>query len=59
MRDRSISLGENRQRIDLNKEMDLEFNVAELEVRDIDDIALLMNEETFEKFCELWRRYHK
>lgn len=39
-------------------EMDLEFNVMELEVRDIEDIAVLMNEETFNKFCELWRGFH-
>lgn len=38
--------------------MDLEFNIAQLEVMDIEDIALLMNEETFEKFCKLWRRFH-
>lgn len=38
--------------------MDLEFNVSEIEVRDIEDVALLMNKETFEKFCELWRGFH-
>lgn len=37
---------------------DLEFDVLELEVRDIEDIAVLMNKETFDKFCELWRKYH-
>lgn len=39
-------------------EMNLEFNVMELEVRDIEDIALLMSKGTFNKFCELWRKYH-
>ena len=48
----------NRERINLEEEMGLEFNVAELEVRDIAEIALLMNKETFEKFCELWRGFH-
>lgn len=38
--------------------MDLEFDILELEVRDIEDIAVLMNEETFNKFCELWRKFH-
>ena len=38
--------------------MDLEFNIAELEVMNIEDIALLMNKETFDKFCELWRGFH-
>lgn len=51
-------LDENKRRIDLNGEMDLEFNIAELEVMNIEDIALLMNKETFDKFCELWNKYH-
>lgn len=51
-------LDENKRRIDLNGEMDLEFNIAELEVMNIEDIALLMNKETFDKFCELWRGFH-
>lgn len=51
-------IDENNRRIDLNGEMDLEFNIAELEVMNIEDIALLMNKETFEKFCELWRGFH-
>lgn len=40
-------------------EFDLELNVAELKVRDIDDIAFMMNKETFERFCESWRVYHE
>ena len=48
-------LDENKRRIDLNGEMDLEFNIAELEVMNIE---LLMNKETFDKFCELWRGFH-
>lgn len=51
-------LDENKRRIDINGEMDLEFNIAELEIMNIEDIALLMNKETFEKFCELWREFH-
>lgn len=38
--------------------MDMEWNVAELEVANIEEIAFLMNKETFEKFCKLWREYH-
>lgn len=51
-------IDKNRKRINLEEEMDLEFNVAELEVRDIAEIALLMNKETFDKFCELWKMFH-
>ena len=31
---------------------------VELRVMDIEDIAHIMNKETFEKFCKLWREYH-
>lgn len=48
----------NRKRINLEEEMDLGFDVAELEVRDIEEIAAVMNKETFDKFCELWNKYH-
>ncbi len=41
-----------------NNEFDLELKNAELEVIDIEDIALIMNEETFNRFCELWREFH-
>ena len=51
-------LDKDKRRIDLDGEMDLEFNIAELEVMNIEDIALLMNKETFDKFCELWRGFH-
>lgn len=51
-------LDKDKRRVAVDGEMDLEFNVAELEVRDIEDIALLMNKETFDKFCELWREFH-
>lgn len=53
------ALDRSGRRIDDVEKLDLEYDVMELEVRDIDDIALLMNKETFEKFCELWRRYHE
>lgn len=43
---------------DLDK-MDLEYNVMKLEVRDIEDIALLMDKETFYQFCDIWRRFHE
>lgn len=46
------------RRIPPEEKMDLEFDVAELEVMDIGEIARFMNEETFEKFCNLWREYH-
>lgn len=39
--------------------LDYEWNAAELEVANIEEIAFLMNKETFEKFCELWREYHE
>lgn len=32
---------------------------ANLELVDIRDIAYIMNKETFEKFCKLWREYHE
>lgn len=32
---------------------------AELEVLNIDDIALLMNKESFDRFCELWKEFHE
>ena len=48
----------NGRRASEQEVMDLEFNISELEVRDIEDIALLMNKETFDKFCELWRKFH-
>lgn len=51
-------LDKDKRRVDFDGEMDLEFNIAELEVRDIEDIALLMNEKTFGKFCEIWKAYH-
>lgn len=51
-------LDKDKRRIDLDGEMDLEFNIAELEVMNIEDIALLMNKETFDKFRELWRGFH-
>lgn len=44
--------------IEDGEKTDFEFDV-ELEVHDIEDIALLMNEETFNKFCEMWRIYHE
>lgn len=47
------------RKIDDLEKMDLEYNIAELEVQDIEDIALLMNEETFNKFCKLWSEYHE
>lgn len=52
------ALDKDGRRIDDAEKLDLEYDVMELEVRDIEDIALLMNKETFERFCELWRRYH-
>lgn len=51
-------LDRDRKRVSNAEELDLEFNIAELKVRDIEDIALLMNKETFDRFCELWMRYH-
>lgn len=48
----------NERRASEQEIMDLEFNISELEVRDIEDIALLMNKETFDKFCELWKTFH-
>lgn len=51
-------IDENNRRVDLDGEMDLEFNIAELEVMNIEDIALLMNKETFDKFCEFWKMFH-
>ena len=51
-------LDKDGRRIDDLEELDLEFVVYELEVRDMDDIAFLMDEENFNKFCELWREYH-
>lgn len=51
-------LDENGKRMEYDGEMDCEIDVAELEVRDIEDIALVMNKETFKRFCELWRMYH-
>lgn len=39
--------------------LDTEWSVAELEVANIEEIAFLMNKETFEKFCKLWRGYHE
>lgn len=45
-------------RIENLEENDFELDVLELEVCDMEDIALLMNEETFEKFCKLWREFH-
>ena len=48
----------NRKRINLEEKMDLEFDVAELEVRDIAEIAAVMNKETFDKFCEFWKKFH-
>ncbi len=41
-----------------NDEFDIELKSAKLEVMDIEDIALAMNEGTFNKFCELWRELH-
>lgn len=32
---------------------------VKLELVDIKDIAYIMNEEIFEKFCKLWREYHE
>lgn len=29
-----------------------------LTIANIKDIAYIMNKETFEKFCKLWREYH-
>jgi len=37
---------------------DCVIDCAELEVRGIEDIAITMNEETFNQFCELFRKYH-
>lgn len=39
-------------------EPDFAIDCAELEVRNIRDIAVAMNEETFNQFCELWREFH-
>lgn len=52
-------LDKNGRRIDLGEEMDFEFEFAELEVRDIEDIALLMSRENFDRFCKSWRAYHE
>lgn len=38
--------------------MDFEIKNAEIEVRDIYDIAIAMNEKTFNEFCKMWRKYH-
>lgn len=46
------------RRIDYLEEIDFECEIRELEVKNIEEIAFLMNEETFERFCELWREYH-
>ena len=29
------------------------------ELTGIESIAIAMNESTFERFCELWRKYHE
>ncbi len=41
-----------------NDEFDLELESAKLEVMGIEDIAFVMNEETFNKFCDLWKEFH-
>lgn len=52
-------LDKDKRRIDNLDEFDLEFNVMELEVLDIEDIAIMMNKENFERFCETWRNFHE
>lgn len=52
-------LGKDKRRIDNLDEFDLEFNVMELEVLDIEDIAIMMNKENFDRFCETWRNFHE
>lgn len=47
------------RRLDFGTELDFEWDAMELEVANIEEIAFLMNKETFEKFCELWREYHE
>lgn len=47
------------RRLDSVEKMDFESQIWELEVANIEEIAFLMNKETFEKFCELWREYHE
>lgn len=49
----------NGRRLSPEQMMDTEWNIAELEVANIEEIAFLMNKETFEKFCKLWREYHE
>lgn len=52
-------LNKDGRRIEDLEKLDFEFDVYELEVRNIEEIAYLMNEETFGKFCEIWRMYHE
>lgn len=40
------------------EDIDVEFEALEVKVKGIEDIALVMNRETFDRFCELWREYH-
>lgn len=47
------------RKLDFGAELDFEWDVMELEVANIEEIAFLMNKETFKKFCKLWREYHE
>lgn len=47
-----------QKRNDIPYEAELTMDRVELRVMDIEDIAHIMNKETFEKFCKLWREYH-
>lgn len=52
-------LNKDGKRLSEDEIMDLEVDNAELEVRDIEGIAIVMNKETFDKFCETWRNFHE
>lgn len=55
-----LDLPDESKRITENSdEMNIVYNVAILEIASINEIARLMNEENFDKFCKLWRIYHK
>lgn len=51
-------INKDERRIEDLENLDFEVDTYELEVRNIEDIALLMNEETFDRFCNLWKEYH-
>lgn len=52
-------LDKDGRRIENLENLDFEFDIYELEVGNIEEIAYLMNEETFGRFCEIWRMYHE